>query len=134
MFFQPFDVFRFCCLFNQIFYFSELRLIRTKFLVTCEFEIANVYCSFRTCITPTSQHGIDRLPLTSYLSEAANDFVLAVPTSPSIYNPGHKYLRLVHILNEFFFTTSEEKAFPMTLIRADETLFTYVKRLIILNT
>ena len=45
------------------------------------------------------------------------------------YNPANKSLRLVHILNEFFFTTSEEKAFPMTLSRADETLFTYVKRL-----
>ena len=43
-------------------------------------------------------------------------------------NPANKSLTLAQILNEFFFTTSEEKAFPMTLSRADETLFTYVKR------
>ena len=46
----------------------------------------------------------------------------------SDYYLANKSLTPFHILNEFIFTTSEEKVFPMTLSRADETLFTYVKR------
>ena len=44
-------------------------------------------------------------------------------------NPGHKFFRLVHILKDFFFTTTQVKGFPMTLSRAVETLFTYLKDL-----
>ena len=48
---------------------------------------------------------------------------------PKLQSPGHKYFRLVHILNEFFFHHKRSKGISMTLSRADETLFTYLKDL-----
>ena len=45
------------------------------------------------------------------------------------YNPGHKYLRLVHILNEFCFHHKQSKGISNDISRADETLFTYLKDL-----